>query len=173
MSVDACPNCLLLAEELEDTKDNFAILKGERDAARTRYNALLVERDRVIAEYADERDAALARVQDLEEELQSTLGTMGSLQRSWGEELAEARAALAKIERLVVDLGGYKCPKTKEWAMTCRPEPIQPEPHDALGSLKATLATIRLNARCSSCGYEWNEVTELNHGHCQPEGGKP
>ncbi len=40
-----------------------------------------------------ERDAALARVQDLEEELQSTLGTMGSLQRSWGEELAEARAA--------------------------------------------------------------------------------
>ena len=49
-----------------------------------------------------ERDAALARIQELEEELESTRGTMASLQRSLGEELDEVRSIL---QGLLVELG--------------------------------------------------------------------
>lgn len=93
-------------------------------AAQRVIGCLLVERDAALADnkqlkcdLAEDRaahrkllvdhDAALARVQELEEELLSAQGTMGSLQRSWGENLAEAQA---QVNVLAGHLGPMGCP---------------------------------------------------------------
>ncbi len=98
LSVLAAEN-VVLRQELRRASERRVELTKQRELGQT------LARDLQAEMIANEK--LRAQAQDLEEELLSDQGTMASLQRSWGEELAEARA---QYEWLREHMELCKCP---------------------------------------------------------------